>query len=99
MTSPDTTVPELRHGLERLVIDLFESDRRGVIPALEVNRRDDGQLVVYARLPGVTSGEAPMGVEIRLPCGGEMQAAQSTPRNAASVSMPPPPAAVPATAA
>ena len=98
MTSPDTTVPELRHELERLVIDLFESDRRGVIPALEINRRD-GQLVVYARLPGVTSGEAPMGIEIRLPCGGETQAAQSTPRNAASVSMTPPPATVPATAA
>lgn len=98
MTSPDITVPELRHELERLVIDLFESDRRGVIPALEINRRD-GQLVVYARLPGVTSGEAPMGVEIRLPCGSETQAAQSTPRNAASVSMTPPPAAVPAAAA
>ena len=98
MTSPDTTVPELRHELERLVIDLFESDRRGVIPALEINRRD-GQLVVYARLPAMTSGEAPMGVEIRLPCGGQTQAAQSTPRNAASVSMTAPQAAVPATAA
>jgi len=38
MTSPDT-VPELRHGLERLVIDLFESDRRGVIQALEEDLR------------------------------------------------------------
>ncbi len=99
MTSPDRTVPELRHELERLVIDLFEGDRRGVIPALELDRRDDGQLVVYARLPGVTSDEAPMGVEIRLPCGGETEAAQSTPRNAASASMTAPPAAVPATAA
>jgi len=65
MTSPSPTVDELRHGVERLVFDLFESDRSGAIPALEVNRRD-GRLVVYARLPGTAASDAPMAVELRL---------------------------------
>lgn len=98
MTPPNRTVRELRHELERLVIDLFESDRGGAIPALEVNRRD-GQLVLYARLPGVDSGDAPMGVEVRLPCGAQPRPAYSTPRNAANASMTAAPAAVPAAAA
>jgi hypothetical protein len=97
MTSPSPTVEELRHGLERLVFDLFESDRRGSIPALQINRRD-GQLVVYARLPGTTAGDAPMGVEVRLPCG-EQPVDHSTPRSAASASISAAPAAAPAVAA
>jgi hypothetical protein len=97
MTSPSPTIEELRHGLERLVVDLFESDRRGAIPTLEVNRRN-AQLVVYARLPGTTAGDAPMAVEIRLPCG-EQPVDHSTPSSAASASISPAPAAVPAAAA
>jgi hypothetical protein len=97
MTSPSPTVEELRHGLERLVFDLFESDRRGAIPALEINRRD-GQLVVYARLPGRTAGDAPMAVEVRLPCG-EQRIDYSTPSSAASASISAAPAAVPPAAA
>jgi HSP20 family molecular chaperone IbpA len=68
VTSPSRTVDELRRDLEHLVADLFESDRCGAIPALDVNRRD-GQLVVYARLPGSDQGDASMGLEVRLPCG------------------------------
>jgi HSP20 family molecular chaperone IbpA len=67
MTSPSPTLDELRRDLEHLVADLFEGDRRGAIPALDINRRD-GQLVVYARLPGRDDGDSPMGVEVRLPC-------------------------------
>jgi hypothetical protein len=78
-------------------VDLFESDRRGAIPALEINRRN-GQLVVYARLPGTTAGDAPMGVEVRLPCG-EQPVDYSTPRSAASASISAAPAAAPAVAA
>jgi HSP20 family molecular chaperone IbpA len=66
MRLPSPTLDELRRDLEHLVMDLFEGDRRGAIPALDVNRRD-GQLVVYARLPGGDDSEAPMGVEVRLP--------------------------------
>jgi HSP20 family molecular chaperone IbpA len=67
MRSPSPTLDELRRDLEHLVMDLFEGDRRGAIPALDVDRQD-GQLVVYARLPGSDDSEAPMGVEVRLPC-------------------------------
>jgi hypothetical protein len=97
MTSPSPTIEELRHGLERLVVDLFASDRSGAIPALEINRRN-GQLVVCARLPGTTAGDAPMGVEVRLPCG-EQAVDHSTPRSAASASISAAPAAAPAVAA
>ncbi|HEX5895115.1 MAG TPA: hypothetical protein VFY47_02220 [Thermoleophilaceae bacterium] len=78
MTSPSSTVEELRQDLERLVVELFESDRIGAIPALEVSRRN-GQLVVYARLPGTTAGDAPMGVEVRLPCGSISAASAGAP--------------------
>ena len=97
MTSASPTIEELRHGLERLVVDLFESDRSGAIPALEINHRN-GQLVVYARLPGTTAGDAPMGVEVRLPCG-EQPVDHSTPRSAASTSISAAPAAAPTAAA
>lgn len=97
MTSPSPTIEELRHGLERLVVDLFESDRRGAIPALEIKRRN-GQLVVYARLPGTTAGGALMAVEVRLPCG-EQPVDHSTPRSAASASISAAPAEAPAAAA
>ena len=96
MTSPSPTIEELRHDLERLVMDLFESDLRGAIPALEITRRN-GQLVVYARLPGTAAGDAPMGVEVRLPCG-ERAADHSTPRSVASASMSTAPVAAPAAA-
>jgi hypothetical protein len=96
MTSSNPTIEDLRRGLEHLVMDLFESDRSGAIPALEVNHRD-GQLVVYARLPGTTPGDAPMGVEVRLPCG-EQPVGHSTPRSAASVSISAAPAAAPVAA-
>jgi hypothetical protein len=97
MTSPSPTIEELRHDLERLVMHLFESDHRGAIPELEINRRN-GQLVVYARLPATADGDASMGVEVRLPCG-ERAADHSTPRSAASASISAAPAAAPATAA
>ena len=65
MTSPDRTVADLRWDLERLVSDLFESDSRGTIPALEIERRD-GQLVICAQVPGPAGEDAPIGLELRL---------------------------------
>ena len=78
--------------------DLFECDSRGAIRALEIDRRDD-QLVICAQVPAAVPGDAPIGVELRLACGGRDIASHSTPRNAASASMTAAPAAVPATAA
>ena len=91
-------VRELREDLERLVSDLFECDSRGAIPALEIDRRDD-QLVIYARVPAAVPGDAPIGVELRLACGGRDIASQFTPRKPASASITAAPAAVPAAAA
>lgn len=96
MTS--SSVTELRRDLERLVSNLFECDSRGAIPALEIDRRND-QLVIYAQVPGAAPGDAAVGVELRLACGGRDSATHSTPRNAASASMTAAPAPVPATAA
>ena len=97
MTSESPTIEELRRGLEHLVADLFDCDRRGAIPALEIHHLN-GQLVVYARLPGTAAGDAPMGVELRLPCG-EAPVDHSTPSSAASATMSAAPANAPAAAA
>jgi hypothetical protein len=68
MTPVSRTVEDLRCELERLVEDLFESERCGAIPPLEISRRY-GQLVVYARLPASAGDARPLSVEVRLPCG------------------------------
>ena len=65
MTSPGRAVPDLRWDLERLVSDLCESDSRGAIQAIEIERRD-GQLVIYAQVPGAAGEDAPIGLELRL---------------------------------
>lgn len=65
MTSPGRAAPDLRWDLERLVSDLFESDSRGTIPALEIERRD-GQLVICAQVPGAAGEDSPIGLELRL---------------------------------
>lgn len=64
MTSADTTGPDLRQDVERLVSDLFESDSRGTIPALGIERRD-GQLVICAQVPGEAREDAPISLELR----------------------------------
>jgi hypothetical protein len=68
MTPPSRTPEELRRDVEHLVADLFESDRCGTIPSIDIDRRD-GELVVYARLPGSDPGALPLGLEVRLPRG------------------------------
>jgi hypothetical protein len=68
MPALSRTANDLRRELEQLVADLFESERCGSIPPLDVSRRY-GQLVVYARLPACGGDAAPLSVEIRLPSG------------------------------